>query len=512
MNRLALKKRCFPFDLSVFVAALALLASTAKADVRLPALICDHMMLQQKTEANLWGWAYAGETVEIEASWGEKVKAVASSNGVWSVKIKTPAAQPLDKGLHPETITFRVSTENAVQVKDVLIGEVWLCSGQSNMAMMLGPDAPAGRNNWYGEAFWNEESAKPDRPALRLINIEKSASLVRQPDCKSLMPDHSTPVPEANGLFPDTMYGWQACTKKTLPWFSAVAYYFGVKLQEKLNVPVGLITSTVGGTAIQCWISLDALRSLPGKADVATELANPFKKAPSVLFNSMIAPLTPMTIQGVIWYQGESNANDSGAYQQLLSTLISDWRTQWKNPALPFYIVQLANFGKVTEQPVGHTWANIREAQLNVARTVTNTGLAVAIDLGDTSIHPKNKRDVGQRLALIALARDYGKELEYSGPSYESMCIEGRSIRLKFSHQGGGLVAKNGQLKQFAIAGADKKFVWADAVIDSETIVVSGPNIEAPVAVRYAWAANPEGCNLYNKAGLPASPFRTDEW
>ncbi len=231
------------------------------------------------------------------------------------------------------------------------------------------------------------------------------------------------------------------------------------------------------------------------------------------LFNAMIHPLLPTAIKGAIWYQGESNASRAFQYRKLLPALMADWRAQWGEGVFPFYIVQLANFMAPAAQPTDTQWADLREAQLLTAAHDPNSGLAVTIDIGDKdNIHPKDKRDVGKRLALIALAKTYGRNLEYSGPLYSSSQVEGGAIRLHFQHLGGGLVAKGGLLQQFAIAGADQKFVWADAKIDGDTVVVSSPQVPHPVAVRYAWGDNPEGCNLYNGAGLPASPFRTDDW
>jgi sialate O-acetylesterase len=234
---------------------------------------------------------------------------------------------------------------------------------------------------------------------------------------------------------------------------------------------------------------------------------------PGCLFNAMIRPLTPFAIRGAIWYQGESNVQNSHEYREVLTTLIQDWRAQWHEGPFPFYIVQLANVGRPPQSPEESDWAEVREAQLQVSRQVPNTGLAVTIDIGEENdIHPRNKRDVGYRLALNALAKTYGRDLESSGPQFESMEITGRSIRLRFSHLAGGLVAKNGPLRQFAIAGSDKKFVWAEAKIEGDSVLVSSADVSHPIAVRYAWAKNPAGANLNNQSGLPASPFRTDSW
>ena len=484
----------------------------AAADVRLPAVLGDHMVLQQNAEVTLWGWAYNGETVRIETSWGAKTQATANIRGEWKATIKTPQARSLERGIRREHISFAVPNENMVQIKDILIGEVWLCSGQSNMAMMLGPDYPAGNNDWYGEKSWKEEAARTNRPALRVFNIEKTASVVPQHDCKGALPDHITLPKNDAGLTPDVRAGWQPCTPETAPYISAVAYYFGVALQEKLGVPVGLVTGSVGASPIEAWISLDALRRLPGYGQATTAA---HRASSAALFNGMIAPLTPMTIQGVIWYQGESNVGAStAAYAALLKTLIADWRAHFHRADLHFGVVQLASFGGPATVPVESGAAVVREAQAAVAAEVPGVGLTVAIDVGNGSIHPPNKREVGRRLALNALAKVYRLPVACSGPVYRAVAVEGSAIRLRFETMDGALVAKDGPLRQFSIAGADGKFVRADAVIDASTtrgdIVVSSPKVPNPAMVRYAWADNPAGCNLYNRAGLPASPFRSD--
>ena len=489
----------------------------AHADVRLPAALGDHMVLQQNCEVTLWGWAYEGETVIVETSWGVKTQVVAEAHGEWRVKVKTPAARPLNQGLHPEEITFTVPDENMVQIKDILIGEVWLCSGQSNMTMMLGPDYPEGHNGWYGDKFWREESRKTDRPAIRVFNVEKTARAVPQDDCKAVLPDHITMPKNAAGLAPDLRTGWQICSHDSAPYVSAVAYYFAVRLQEKLNVPVGLVTSDVGGSPIEAWISLDALHRLPEYAQATNKV---HRLGPAALFNGMIAPLTPMTVRGVIWYQGESNVRSSSTnYADLLKTLIADWRGQFSQN-LSFGIVQLANYGDSSTDTKA---ALVREAQAEVAAAVPDAGLAVAIDLGEVRIHPPDKRDVANRLALWARAKIYGEtDLVYQSPSYQSHTVEAGKIRVRFDTGGSPIMVgkmddfgsvkptPNEKLRWFEIAGADGQFVPADAVIDGDSVLVSSPEVCKPTSVRYAWSTNPQGCNLYNQAGLPACPFSTD--
>ena len=503
------------------ILALTVGALPARSDVRLPAALGDRMVLQQQSAVSLWGWAYEGETVIVETSWGEKTQTIADARGEWRVKVKTPIAQPLNGAIHPEQITFTVPNENAVQIKDVLIGEVWLCSGQSNMTMMLGPDYPDGHNGWYGDVAWKTESGRTNRPALRVFNVEKTSRAVPQDDCKAVLPDHITLPADANGLTPDLATGWQICTPRTAPYISAVAYYFGAMLQEKLKVPVGLVTSAVGGSPIQAWISLEALHTLPDYEKVAPKV---HRNGPAALFNGMIAPLTPMTVRGVIWYQGESNTGPAAdTYADLLKGLIADWRVRFHHPELPFGIVQLANWGKPGSGHEESKVAVVREAQALVSNTVPDTGLAVAVDLGEMRIHPPNKWDVANRHALWARAKVYGEPgLVFQSPRCTTHTVEGAKIRVRFDTGGSPLIVgkKVGaepvqempgtKLTWFEIADPNGKFVDADAVIDGDSVIVSATSVSTPVAVRYAWATNPDGCNLYSRAGLPASPFRTD--
>ena len=491
----------------IVLSILLLAVPVVHGDVRLPSVLGDRMVLQQKAEVTLWGWAYDGEKVVVETSWGAKAETVANTRGEWSVTVNTPAARPLSQGLHPEHIDFRVPDENAVQIKDVLIGEVWLCSGQSNMTMMLGPDYPPGHNNWYGDKYWNEESARTTRPAVRLFNVEKTAAAAPCADCNPVLPDHITLPKDANGLNPELRTGWQVCSPETAPYFTAVGYYFGAMLQEKLGVPVGLIASSVGGSPIEAWIPLDSLRKIPRYADAATRVHRVGKAA---LFNGMIAPLSQTVLRGVLWYQGESNAGQTSEnYAILLKTLIADWREQFHQPALPFGIVQLANYGKPVSPLAESKAAPIREAQALVAETVPAVGMAVAIDLGEERIHPPNKREVAQRLALWARAEVYGERgLVYRSPRYRSHQVKGSSIRVQLDSGGAPLKTSADAVIGFELAGADGHWFPAKARIDGDNVIVSASEISTPLAIRYAWADNPAGCNLYNEAGLPCVPFR----
>lgn len=647
------------------VAAPAIQAQTAPdaRSLKLPALFSDHMVLQREKPVHVWGWAPPGSKVSA-AIGAANASATADASGHWSVSL--PAMQA--GGPHVLTIT---SGDEQVVLDDVLVGDVWVASGQSNM-------------EWPLEATDDAEAviAAASHPRIRLFTVARNVSDIPLDDV--------------------TSDGWKPANPETVRNFSAVAYYFGRKIQSELDIPIGLLHSSWGGTVAEAWTSGPALMQLPdfrgavqnikpgtytgpdvlqrvqreydealskwmaemgvrdegnrmrgewarasfdasswktmtlpglwedqqlpgydgvvwfrkeidlpaefaGKemtllmgqiddadstwfnghlightqgyntrrsytipAGIAVEGRNvilvrvldtgggggiwgepenmalvygdevitaiaPLDGAwgyqpsvdlrgirlparpnlhnmPTHLYNAMIAPLTPFPVKGAIWYQGESNAGRALQYRTLFPALIRDWRTQWKNEAMPFYFVQLANYMAVQKDPnEASDWPLLREAQ-TMTLDVPHTGMAVTIDIGEADdIHPRNKKDVGERLALAALHDTYGRDVVYSGPAFRAMEREGNTLRLSFDHVGDGLVAKGGPLKGFAIAGPDRNFVWADAHIDGNTIVVSSPQIAEPVAVRYGWANNPV-VNLYNKEGLPAIPFRTDTW
>ncbi|NIA16684.1 MAG: sialate O-acetylesterase [Nitrospiraceae bacterium] len=487
----------------------------AWAEVNLPNVFGDHMVLQQAQAIPVWGTADPGEKVTVRLG-KRRAKTTADADGRWMVKLRKLKAG--------KTRTLTVSGENnKVKFDDVLLGEVWVCSGQSNM-------------QWPVRATNNADAeiAAADYPKIRLFSVPRRTAAEPQDDCQGK---------------------WVLCSPETIPEFSAVGYYFGRSLHQKLDVPVGLINTSWGGTPAESWTSRPTLAADPelnviierwekiiaeypeakkaydakmvewkvkaAQAKAAGKKAPRQPRAPfgpdhpwraSSLYNGMIAPLVPYGIQGAIWYQGESNADRAFQYRKLFRSMIVDWRQSWDEGDFPFLFVQLANFTKVLPDPEPSTWAELREAQ-TMTLSLPNTGMAVIIDIGEAdNIHPRNKQDVGKRLALNALANTYGKKVAYSGPMYKSMKVEDGAIRVEFDHTVGGLTAKGGEaLRGFAIAGADRKFVWADAAIDGDTIVVSSDSVADPVAVRYAWAHNPV-CNLYNGVGLPASPFRTDDW
>jgi len=452
------------------------------AKVELHSLFTDNMVLQQQSDVPIWGKAAADRKITVTTSWDNvSYTTLSDSQGRWEVKMKTPKALG-----QPYTIT--VSDGEAIRLENVLIGEVWVCSGQSNMEMTVGGTRNKINNREY-------ELANADFPQIRLFHVERATA--------------EEPLED----FGKTRGGWKVCNPETVRQFSAVAYFFGRNIYQHHQVPIGLISSSVGGTIAEAWTSSEALRHMPNLPEekAVSDSPNENPNRPSVLFNAMINPMTRYAIKGVIWYQGEANCMRAYQYRELFPLLIRDWRRQW-GWNFPFYYVQLPNFGERQAQPEEAVWAEIREAQLQ-ALHVENTAMAITIDLGEgDNVHPANKQDVGLRLALLARANTYGEDIPYSGPVYNTYRIEGNKIRIYFQHTDGGLKIKDSdKLKGFAIAGSDHRFHWADAVIEGNEVVVSLPTVEYPVAVRYAWAADPE-CNLYNGAGLPASPFRTDDW
>ena len=641
---------------------LAAVSASAAGFPLLHPLFSDHAVLQRGEAVPVWGWAAPGAEITVAFA-GREAVAVAGPDGKWMARLA-----PMEASAESRELTVRSSAGEAVTVRDVLVGDVWLCSGQSNMEMGV------------GACEVDEDIAAADFPRMRLLTVPRLVA--------------TAPVQVVD-------VRWLPCSPETVMdglWggFSAAGFFFGRALHQELDVPIGLIHSSWGGTVAEAWTSqqgltplgdfdeamaqLDVLHrggeedpeafvarydawcleqdpgsregwqavsvgddnwrivqapqpfeqaglpdydgmvwfrrtfeppaawagrdlqldlgpiddfdtvwvngvqvgqtynwmpprsyrvpasavkagtnaiairvldtagagGLTGRADqyriapadsaaaesialsgpwhmrasaVLAEMTAPPRpvnrndpNVTTVLYNGMIAPLVPYALKGAIWYQGESNAERAAQYRRLLPAMIRDWRARFGVGDFPFYIVQLAAFQPTHPEPRDHAWAELREAQAETARTVPNCGLAVAIDVGDAAdIHPKDKKSVGERLALSALAGAYGKDVVGAGPWYRSMRITPEGIRLQFDAVGGGLTAHGGKLTGFAIAGADRRFVWADAVIDGDEVVVSSPTVPSPVAVRYAWDINPE-CNLYNAAGLPAVPFRTDDW
>ena len=479
---------------------IAVSATKSRADIKLPALISDGMVLQQQMHVPIWGWADDAESVTVEFQ-NQKVTAT-TTGGKWLVKLK-----PLTAG-GPFTLT--ISGKNRIELKNVLVGEVWIASGQSNM-------------QWEMRQLDNPEEkiANANHPLIRLFTVPRLE------------------VASAPG---DVKGDWKECSPQTVGTFSAVAYYFGRDIHKSRNVPVGLIDNAVGGSPAESWVNPkvlagdqeyrrfdqdyrtgmerydQALAKFKEDSEKAKAENKPAPRAPgkpwmpSGLYNGMLAPVIPYGIKGVIWYQGESNAGRAYQYRRLFPLMIGNWRAEWGQGDFPFLFVQLAAFGP-NPQTIGESdWAELREAQLMTLSNTPKTGMAVAIDVGAyDDIHPRNKQPVGARLALAARAVAYGEKLVYSGPVYQSMKIEGSKVALRFNHSGTGLVARGGSLKGFIIAGDDKVWREATAEIKGNRVLVSSAAVPKPVAVRYGWTKYPE-CNLFNIEGLPATPFRTDEW
>jgi len=474
-------------DFGLALVGLLVAAVAAPAEVKLPSQFSTGMVLQQGKPVPVWGWANAGAKVSVAFA-GQEKSATADGDGKWTVTLDA-----LKTATTPGTMTVTAG-DDEVKLDDVLVGEVWICSGQSNMEWTVG-----GCNS-------PDDVAAADYPLVRHIKVPHKPS--------------AEPLDNFQG-------SWVACSPQTVPGFTAVGYFFARELHKELGVPIGLVNSSWGGTRIEPWTPPCGFAAVPELKEMAEKDYDAKNhQQPTVLYNGMISPLVPLAIRGAIWYQGESNGGEGVSYYHKKQALIGGWRQLFKQGDFPFYYVQLANWQQPNDNPQGGDgWAKLREAQVSTLQ-VPNAGMAVIIDIGEArDIHPKNKQDVGRRLALWALAKDYGKkDLVYSGPLYKDMKVEGDKIRVSFDHVGSGFMVgkkegrepvreiKDGELKRFAIAGADQQWHWAKAAIDGDTVVVSCPEVKEPVAVRYAFSMNPEGANLYNKDGLPASPFRTDEW
>jgi sialate O-acetylesterase len=492
------------------------------ADVKLPALISDSMVLQQGVKANFWGTADPGEHISVSLN-DQQADAITDSSGQWSVKLGPLKAG----GPFPLTITGK----NKITLHDVLVGEVWVCSGQSNMAMTVGPTMPP---YFTGVIDFQNEVHNANYPMLHLFTVQKTIASKPQHDVKGY---------------------WTAARPDSVNDFSAVGYFFGRELLKALNVPVGIVCASQGSTTAETWTSRGALEADPEfksildnepkllapypkvftdyeakyaewkkDAEESERKGNPIAAAPSfpkdprqsidrpaVLFNGMIAPLTSYTIKGVIWYQGESNTERPMQYRKLFPALIRDWRRAWGQGDFPFLYVQLASWGI---QYFQLKFPELREAQ-TMALSLPNIGMAVTTDIGDgTDGHPKNKQDIGYRLALAARAIAYGQDVIYQGPTFDSMTIEGDTAHVHFKNATGGMSVKNwppGYRSGFEIAGEDRRFVEAQSVLDGETFHVRSDLIKKPVAIRLNWKDQP-WYHVYNHAGLPAVPFRTDNW
>ena len=456
--------------LAMAVAVLTLAAERARAEVTLPRLFGDHMVLQRDCQLPVWGKAEPGEAVRVELA-GHEASTRAGDDGRWSVRL------PALKAGGPHKLTVR--GKNEIVLNDVLIGEVWVCSGQSNMEWSMR----------RGLINVEKERAAANDPQLRLFHVKRAKA--------------DKPADDVEGQ-------WQLCTPETVFDFSAVAYFFGRHLRKHLGVPVGLIESAWGGTPAEYWTPLEMFENDPSLYEVPDDpRSKKVMQTPSVLFNGMIAPLIPYAMRGVIWYQGESNVPRGAQYGKLFSAMIEGWRRAWGEGDFPFLYVQIApwNYSRNKNPAASEGAALVRQGQLETLR-LPNTAMVVTTDIGDVNdIHPRNKQEVGRRLGLAARAIAYGEQVVYSGPLPRSLEVrDGRAI-VHFDHVDGGLVAKGGALREFEIAGPDGKFVPAEAEIVGDTVVVHADGVSQPVAVRMGWRDVAEP-NLFNAEGLPASPFR----
>lgn len=584
------------------VLALSLAPVAAWGNLQLPAIFGDNMVLQRDMKVPVWGLAGPGETVTVAIA-GQKVSAVADANGEWRAELA-----PLKSGGGPLELAISAPS-GSITFKNVLAGEVWLASGQSNMELMVVRTNDA-----------NEEIASANNPEIRMITIPHKGKQAPQWDFAD-MKQVADPNDKNNKISVRESIPWQMTEPNTVGGFSAVAYYFAKKLHKDLGVPVGIINASWGGTPIELFMDPQILRTAPEaqpirdywdayrlkypglvtqyEADLAqwNRIAPPAVaaalEAKAATDGNLVKPVAPedanqnvlyehqvkiwvaatrpaankaldnlaradanfrqprmptdpnrvsegfgsiyygelnpihtFAIRGAIWYQGEANAGRAYFYRKLFPEMIRQWRQVWGEGDFPFLFVQLVNWKVPNEDPnASSEWAELREAQA-MTLSVPKTAMAVGIDIGETAdIHPKNKQEVGRRLALGALAVAYGKEVAYLGPTYDSMTVEGSSVRVKFKNAGRGLTTgllpstqpapatrpASAALLGFAVAGEDRKFYWAQATIDGSSVVVTCPQVPKPVAVRYAWTDNPQ-CNLYNSDALPASPFRTDTW
>jgi len=444
------------------------------AKIWLPSILSDNMVLQQNSNATIWGWTTStSETITVIGSWNNEKFTVTAHQGVWSLKLPTPKAGG--------PFIININGHEKIIIKNIMIGEVWLSSGQSNMEW-----TPT-----MGLLNAEEEIKNAQYPNIRLFNILKQKS--------------ETPQDNVPG-------NWVACSPETMKNFSSVAYFFGRKLHNDLSVPIGLVNSSWGGTPVEVWIPEEIYnneKELKGEIDKLTEYAW-WPKDPGVAYNAMINPISHFNIAGTIWYQGESNRDNAFSYLKSFSLMIEAWRDQWKKE-FPFYFVQIAPFNYNSLSNLGA--AVICEAQLQTMQTVPNTGMVVTNDIGNLkNIHPTNKQEVGRRLALWALAKTYGiKNISFSGPVYKSMEIRKRKIIINFNYVAGGLKTTGKSLTEFYIAGSDKIYYPAKAKIVGETVIVSSTEVKNPVGVRYAFSDTAEP-NLFNSEGLPATAFRTDDW
>jgi sialate O-acetylesterase len=459
----------FIFKILLFILCFAQLES--QAEIKLPALVANHMVLQRNAAIQVWGWANAGETVEISFK-GKTFSTSTTSNGNWKCVLgKNEAGGPYKMIVKGKS--------NTIVIDDILIGDVFVCSGQSNMESSI------------NKALYTKEIEASLNNSIRQFKVNRQASDTLANDVRL----HS---------------GWVSASPSTLGAYSAVGYFFANALQQKYHIPVGIINTSYGSSLAEAWISKVGLSDFPdfyNQPKAKTEQSNPM-----VLYNAMLAPLCNYAVKGVVWYQGEFNASRAYQYRKLLPALINDWRKNFKQELLPFIIIQLPNYNNPVSQPSESAIAELREAQ-QMASKLPEVAVVTTIDINSTSdLHPIEKKPIGERAAMAAEQLIFKENLVANGPQYLSFRVQRNKIIIAFKQEGGKIKSSNQPLKHFTIAGDDGKFFNAQALLKNNKIEVSSPDVSTPVAVRYAWADNPKDVNLYNTTGLPAAPFRTDNW
>jgi sialate O-acetylesterase len=446
---------------------------TVNAETTAASLFSEGMVIQRDKAVKVWGWDEPGTLVTLSLR-QQKQCGETDKEGRWEIELA-----PVKAG---GPYVMAIEGTSKIVINDIMAGEVWIASGQSNMHWEM-----------YRTMNAEQELARAECPCIRLYHVPRKGA--------------ENPLRDSGGK-------WVSCTPDNVKMFSAVGYFFVKNLHENLNVPVGLINCNWGGSTAEAWVSEQTLRSDPEFLPIlnaAPDIEKPYR-VPSALYNGMLQPIIPFAAGGVIWYQGEGNDHRAWQYRKLFPALIQEWRNEWNRDKLPFLYVQLANYDTPAKRAPAYSWAELREVQLKTLEKVENTAMAVTIDIGEgDSIHPLDKQEVGKRLSLAAMAKVYGSDIEYSGPIYKSMKIDEDKIILSFDHVGKGLKVKGKALQGFQIAADNMEFVEALAEINNDKVVVSSDSISHPKAVRYAWKNNPENANLYNNAGLPASPFRTDD-
>jgi sialate O-acetylesterase len=441
--------------------------SSALAEIKTHGLFTDNMLLQRDKKVAVWGTT--DKTDEVTVTFGDQTVKAAPKDGKWKVELA-----PMKASADPQNLVIKQGDQSVVK-QNVIVGDVWICGGQSNMQWAINQSAGA-----------QEAMAAAKNPNIRLFTVPRQGEKDR---------------PRS-----DVAGNWSEANADTIRDFTAVGYYFGRALEKDVKVPIGLISSNIGGTTAERWMSKEAIDTNPEISDMRAP------QGKNDLYNAMIAPLAPFGVKGAIWYQGESNADRPYNYRHVLSAMIKSWRDTFGQGDFPFFIVELAPFTPIVKEPIDQEWATVRESMQWIANKVPNVDTVSIVDVGDEKdIHPQKKQPVGERLARAARAMAYGEKITPAGPEYDSATFSGDKAVVKFKNVGQGLEAKGGELTGFTLAGEDQKFFNATAKIEGETVVVTCDKVPAPKAVRFGWANYPV-VNLWNKDGFPASTFRTDDW